>query len=1067
MKTPLPLSLIALLGAAPLQAQLALIRQGPETRGEQEDGDRFGAAVCAGDFNGDGYDDLAAGAPGEKLGFNFFFAGGYVTVNYGTPYGLTWSGSAGRGPAQAGLDEGEPHEMGAALASADFNADGYDDLAVGMPGSPAGGNSGAGRVAVFMGSANGLSSSAALVLTQTAFGGANESRDRFGAALAAGRLGTDQYADLVIGAPGENGTGSGDIGEGAVFIIRGGVDGLDPGLTKFITGETALPGAASQNGGYGASLALGHLRDDAAAELAVGAPWLMAAGRQGAVLIHAANATSVGNAAAHGLAAGQDTILHSSTAGFGYALAIGRFNPQSAASDPNARRALAIGTFNSGSVSLVRINGATPEFYGHLSPPSAATAADGTGRSLATGDLDGDGDDDLAIGQPLHNAATTSLNGFWPAGSGSGRVALRYYNGSTWSAQNEYWDEADAGALYANGAMGRSLATGRFSSGARHSVAAGCPGADIESDGAGYVLDLAPWRQVRRPGCRAAISVDCENYIVYALRPFDRLKIASTTKIMTVLLGCEATARPAHDPLRVNAGDKYTIESWLADQFTASTSCSKWVFNSGDRYRFDDLMRTCICVSGNDSAYAIADAMTGEASSWDDFDTTVPQFTALMNARAAQIGMNDTLFTNPAGVDTGDPYSTAWDMWLLARTAMQNELFREITTPTVQTITYNLSGGGTATRSGNYGWLSGLKNQDARIVGIKPGGTPLAGRTCVIAGSPANQPEKLAYGVGLGWFGEYQDESQRARVEIVQLGIKACDPTLVVSLTHALSDAAAGLLKVDEPWSIQGLLEPRGAGQRAEPVDIHLIRPADLDATPPVEVKFVQDLRCDLPAGGTTELVMTGLVSHRGFLVRNTGATAAPLIITAAPGTARVTLSPYQAHLIPAAAGPLSIRLTADGARADLTLSGICDITPRWPNITFAPAATVRLEPPAHVVQHAWRIIACPLSDLPQPFPLRIIVEEPFNGLRFPRVPDLDALVLTPGGGSDRLTLDFHGVPGLEPGNGYDVLGGGALDGSWQTLTRITPAADGRAVYHRTLSVPAAARRFLKIVPVP
>ena len=97
---------ISLLLAPAAQAQLALIRQGSETRGEAESGDRFGAAVCAGDFNGDGYDDLAAGAPGEFLSFNLFFAGGYVTVNYGTPRGLTWTGTQGRGPANAGLDEG-------------------------------------------------------------------------------------------------------------------------------------------------------------------------------------------------------------------------------------------------------------------------------------------------------------------------------------------------------------------------------------------------------------------------------------------------------------------------------------------------------------------------------------------------------------------------------------------------------------------------------------------------------------------------------------------------------------------------------------------------------------------------------------------------------------------------------------------------------------------------------------------------------------------------------------------------------------------------------------------------
>ena len=219
MKPSLTLSLIAVLTAGQLHAQLALIRQGDETRGVYEDGDRMGSAVCAGDFNGDGYDDLAAGSPGER--YALLPNAGFVTVNYGSSRGLSWTGTQGLGPAQGGLDEGLPHLMGAALASADFNADGCDDLAVGLPASAVSGNANAGRVLVFLGSGAGLQTPAALVLTQSAFGGANEAGDEFGATLAAGKLGTDNFADLVIGGPGENND------EGAVFIIRGAVGGLD------------------------------------------------------------------------------------------------------------------------------------------------------------------------------------------------------------------------------------------------------------------------------------------------------------------------------------------------------------------------------------------------------------------------------------------------------------------------------------------------------------------------------------------------------------------------------------------------------------------------------------------------------------------------------------------------------------------------------------------------------------------------------------------------------------------------------------------------------------------------
>ena len=70
-------------------AQLALIRQGRESAGAMEAGDFFGGAVACGDFNGDGYDDMATGSPFEKIGASTN-AGGAVMVNFGSAYGATW-----------------------------------------------------------------------------------------------------------------------------------------------------------------------------------------------------------------------------------------------------------------------------------------------------------------------------------------------------------------------------------------------------------------------------------------------------------------------------------------------------------------------------------------------------------------------------------------------------------------------------------------------------------------------------------------------------------------------------------------------------------------------------------------------------------------------------------------------------------------------------------------------------------------------------------------------------------------------------------------------------------------
>ena len=116
-------------------AQLALIRQGRESAGTPESGDRFGFAVCAGDFNKDGYDDLATGAPYEQIGGTTSAQAGFVTINHGSHYGLTWVNAMGLNPGGSALSDAESHQMGYALGSADFNGDGFDDLAVGLPAS--------------------------------------------------------------------------------------------------------------------------------------------------------------------------------------------------------------------------------------------------------------------------------------------------------------------------------------------------------------------------------------------------------------------------------------------------------------------------------------------------------------------------------------------------------------------------------------------------------------------------------------------------------------------------------------------------------------------------------------------------------------------------------------------------------------------------------------------------------------------------------------------------------------------------------------------------------------------
>jgi hypothetical protein len=226
--------------------------------GVNEPDDRFGAALCVGDFDGDGRDDLAVGAPGEEPGSDP--RSGVVFVFRGTADGL----AADRVLDQEGLGGNEKGDLfGAALASGDFNGDRRDDLAVGAPGEEPGDDPQSGAVFVFGGTKEGLE--AREFLAQEGLGG-NETGDEFGRALSSGNYDGDDYDDLAVGAPGEA-PGS-DPKSGAVFIFRGSSAELVP--LQFLAQE----GLGSNDDGdrFGAALASGDYVGNHRDDLVVGAP---------------------------------------------------------------------------------------------------------------------------------------------------------------------------------------------------------------------------------------------------------------------------------------------------------------------------------------------------------------------------------------------------------------------------------------------------------------------------------------------------------------------------------------------------------------------------------------------------------------------------------------------------------------------------------------------------------------------------------------------------------------------------------------------------------------------------
>jgi hypothetical protein len=294
--------------------------------GVSERSDGFGAALVAGRFNDDVYDDLAVGVPGEGVGPDG--DAGAVVLLFGSASGL--GGGGGRVITQANPEPGDrfgfavaigeltdaaqlivgapgedvrsvvdagavsvvsdpagdPSEellfqgaagivgtaepgdgFGHALAVGEFNSsDAIDSLAVGAPGEDVGDAPDAGvvnvRYAPGFGGPVGLRQ-----LTQDR----PEAGDRFGAALAEGSVDpVGGYADLAVGAPGE--TVAGRAGAGAVSVVLAGEDGFSgAGAQLFHQGAGGVPGAAETGDGFGTAVAVGVFGDGGNA-LAVGVP---------------------------------------------------------------------------------------------------------------------------------------------------------------------------------------------------------------------------------------------------------------------------------------------------------------------------------------------------------------------------------------------------------------------------------------------------------------------------------------------------------------------------------------------------------------------------------------------------------------------------------------------------------------------------------------------------------------------------------------------------------------------------------------------------------------------------
>ena len=190
--------------------------------------------------------------------------------------------------------------------------------------------------------------------------------------------------------------------------------------------------------------------------------------------------------------------------------------------------------------------------------------------------------------------------------------------------------------------------------------------------------------------------------VIYESNADERLPMASTTKIMTAL--CAIESRSLTDKVKVSPA-------------AVGVEGSSVYLTAGEELTMEDLLYALMLQSANDAAAAIAIEVSG----------SIEAFAELMNARARSLGLENTHFANPHGLDNEDHYTSAHDLAAITAAALKNETFRTIVSTYKHTIP-NSDGGVRVLVNHNR-----LLRTEDNVIGVKTGFTKRSGRCLVTA----------------------------------------------------------------------------------------------------------------------------------------------------------------------------------------------------------------------------------------------------------------------------------------------------------------------------------------------
>jgi serine-type D-Ala-D-Ala carboxypeptidase (penicillin-binding protein 5/6) len=265
--------------------------------------------------------------------------------------------------------------------------------------------------------------------------------------------------------------------------------------------------------------------------------------------------------------------------------------------------------------------------------------------------------------------------------------------------------------------------------------------------------------------------------VLYERNAHKRLPMASTTKIMTAILILESG---------VDLGSPATVSAKAAGTWEPS----RWV-RAGDVLTVEQLLYALLLRSANGAAVALAEKDAGSVSA----------FVEKMNAKARTLGLKDTHFANPNGLDAEGHYSTAADLALLGRHAMKNGTFRKLVDTRTYTLTFDNAAKKGARREPlvltntnkllqEYGW----------VTGIKTGLTPKA-EQCLVASGTKNGRTVISVVLGQPDSDVCFKESRA----LLEYGFTQFRPLQLI-------DKGVAVAEVDVPYQMDGTVKLVTAG---------------------------------------------------------------------------------------------------------------------------------------------------------------------------------------------------------------------------------------------------------------